>query len=314
MLSEKEESENNCQTSSTDSNSNDMASKWSKAEENNEGVEKNETRTHALLGKPKRMVRFCEESGMPTEVQIKVTVIELRGIFLDVGSNLEKSINDGEFCLDGIRACISVPSNTSNISTYFPSRPLRICSKSLDHAEAVASWDNDEDNAANNESCHLTFTFTQAVDSDGVNADDIAFMLNVISLPISLIHNGKMIPFGIAQLVLSNLSLIPNEAALTVRNSSMSEGGKSAILFKTKMKSCISSESDGGHSAEKSNCVAPKLLLLRSRRRSLVDSKEQLRMLRRWFGAVSSPSCKIKCPAGRACNLHIRIDVEKVLS
>jgi hypothetical protein len=310
MLGEKEGSDKNCRISSTDSSSNDMASLSFKSEQSSklEGMKNDEEKT--LSRNPR--VRFSAPSEIPVEVKVAVTVLELRGVFLDKINNREKSLNNETFCLDGLRACISVPSGTSNISTHFPSRPFQLSSNHLDHMEAIASWKNSDDNKPDEE-CHLAMNLTQVIGIDGMDTDDVAFMLNVISLPVNLIYKGKMIPFGIAQMVVSNLSLIPSEAILSVVDTGIAKGRTVATL--AERNSNLSCHSNEGHSVKKVQCVDnTEALRVKSLRKRIFNKVKLIRTLPHRMSSVTGSTCKVKYPEDRACTLRVRIDVQRVLS
>lgn len=311
MLVEREGSDKNCRISSTDSSSNDMASICFKSGENSNAGGSEDIEEQALRCKPR--VRFSEPSEIPVEVKVAVTVLELRGVVLDQSDNTEESLNNEAFCLDGLRACISVPSSTSNISTHFPSQPFQISSNHLGHREAIALWKNSDDNASNEE-CHLSLNLTQAIGIDGMDTEDVAFMLNFISLPVTLIHDGKMIPFGIAQMVISNLSLIPSEAVLSVVDTGIAKGRTVATLFNTKKDSNLFCHPNEGHGAAEVKRVDTKILQPKSLRKSFASKVKQIRTLPHRISNVSAPTCKVKYPEDRACTLRIQIDVQRVLS
>lgn len=307
MLGEKEGSDKNCRISSTDSSSNDMAS--NSGQSSKLGGNKNDNEK-ALCRNPR--VRFSEPSEIPVEVKVEVTALELRGVFLDKTNNREKSFNNEAFCLDGLRACISVPSGTSNISTHYPSRSFQISSNHLDRMEAIASWKNSDDYVPN-EDCHLAINLTQSIGIDGMDTDDVAFMLNVISLPVNLIYKGKMIPFGIAQMVISNLSLIPSEAILSVVDTGTAKGRTVATL--TKKNSNLSRHSNEGHGDKKVQCVDnTEILRVKSLRKRMVNKVKLIRTLPHRISSVTGSTCKVKYPEDRACTLRVRIDVQRVLS
>lgn len=302
-MAKNEQSDNISQTSSSNS------SRYEKVSDEANIEEGKNVKFRALSSK--RTVKFVEPK-IPVEVEIKVSVLELRGIILDFSnSTSEKSFSDGAVCLDDVRACISVPSGTSNISTHFPSRPLCIIRKNSNHVEALASWANVDGDSSDDE-CHLTFSIIRVIGSDEFSTNDVAFMLKIISLPIALIHDGKMIPFGIAQLVISNLSFIPTAAALSVVHTGTAK--ERAIVLKTKRSSKLCCNSYEGHGAVASSCDGTKLLVQNSPQRFLTNKGKQLSMFRSRAREVTTASCKVKYPVDKVCALHVRIDVQRVLS
>ena len=267
----------------------------SKTDCNNKNTERNDT--EGFLG---GKVRECPDSDVTVRldnynlqfapVQVKVTVLELTGIVLEEGRQHDhrKKRDDIINSPEDIRACVTIPSSTCNIATHIPSLPLRKC----DTSELMASWEECKEGPTENDASHLTFTLMRASGNKEMKFNDSPFLMQVISLPVSLIYNGKMSPFGNAHLVLSSLSEIPDEAVLLVKN-----------IYPDKKYSESTCEKERNSSGR----------LHTSLKKKIINMNNRMNFSRK----LEPPSCV--CYNGRyptdgtSCSLRVRIDVKELM-